>query len=100
MKSKLLADRIYVLRATKRLQQKEIAQALGVTATTYSRIEKGERGVKESSLVLLAELLDADLEELHTLWTADRMANATGQAPENITERALNILQDKTGCKI
>ena len=74
MKATLLADRIYVLRATKRLQQKTLARSLGVTAATYSRIEKGERGIKEESLPILAELLDADLEELQTLWAAAKMA--------------------------
>lgn len=88
-KSTLFADRIYMMRASKRLQQKELASAIGVDAPTYSRIEKGQRTPNDAQIELLARILEVDSCELKSLVIADRIHNAIGGFPVEETKLAL-----------
>lgn len=93
MKTSYLADRLYQLRAQKRIQQKDLAAAIGVDAPTYSRIERGSRSPKVEQLEKLAKLLDVNPEELHTLMVADRVAEVVDKEPAKIQTKAMNIVQ-------
>lgn len=61
------------LRENKGLVLRQIAAALEVDTATISKIERGDRQAKEEQLVLFSEVLDANLEELKTLWLADKV---------------------------
>lgn len=71
MNTSHLSDRLFQLRAQKRIQQKELAAAIGVDAPMYNRIEKGTRIPNPEQLEELASILDVKLEELQTLLVAD-----------------------------
>ena len=68
MKTSHLADKLYQLRAQKRIQQKELAAAIGVDAPMYSRIEKGTRIPKFEQLEKLASILDLNSKNCKHLW--------------------------------
>jgi len=94
MKTSHLADKLYQLRAQKRIQQKELAAAIGVDAPMYSRIEKGTRIPKADQLEKLASILDVKLEELQTLMVADRVAEAVDNEPSKIQSNAMAIVNE------
>ena len=88
-KTTKLADKLYLLRAERRLQSKDVASVIGVEPPMYSRIEKGERNIKPEQLQKLAEFYQIDIEELHALWLADKVA--TGM-PAEVTKKAISIV--------
>lgn len=51
-------------RAAKNIRQIDIANALGLTVSTWSRIERGESAVTLEQLVLVSELLEEPLSRL------------------------------------
>lgn len=53
--SETLADRLILLRKQKGLKQKEVAEALGFTAATYNRYEKGVNMPKAGKILALAK---------------------------------------------
>src|ERR1043165_3805084 len=50
-------------REDKDLKQKELAAKLYITPSSYSRIERGERGLRVEQLKVIAEVLEEDISE-------------------------------------
>ena len=94
MKSTLLADRIYQIRTGKRMRQKPIAEALEVNSATYSRMEKGERNIREDQLPIIARVLGIETDELKPLWLADRISDAIGDSSSKITEQVISLVHN------
>lgn len=92
-KTTKLADKLYLLRAERRLQSKDVAAIIGVEPPMYSRIEKGDRKIKPEQLDKLAEFYQADIEELHALWLADKVCEVANGVPSEITKKALSIVK-------
>jgi len=61
------------LREEKRILQRHLADKLDMDTPMYSKIERGERKAKREQILKLATLLDADENELLTLWLADQV---------------------------
>ena len=87
-----LADVLYRLRVQKRIQSKDVALAIGLEPPMYSRIERGERRVKQELLDKIAEFYEIDVEELCTLWFADKVHEATCGFPPEIVRKAISIV--------
>ena len=83
-------ERIKHLREQRQLPQRKVAEALDIDGATYCKIERGERKAKREQLVIIAELLGADKEELLTLWLAEQIAAVVADEKE-IADKALNI---------
>ena len=49
-KTTKLADKLYLLRAERRLQSKDVASVIGLEPPKCSRIEGGERSIKPGAL--------------------------------------------------
>jgi transcriptional regulator with XRE-family HTH domain len=62
-----------LLREKKGLVLRQVAAAIEVDTATVSKIERGDRQAKEEQLPLLANILDANLNELKTLWLAEKV---------------------------
>jgi hypothetical protein len=56
----------------------------------YCRIEKGERRAKREQIPVIAEILQADPEELLALWLVDQV-NAVVEKDKEIAKKILNI---------
>lgn len=91
----LFGNKIKQLREEKKLLQRQLAAVLEIDTATYSKIEKGERRVKAEQIVIIAEILGADKEELLALWLADQIpasvANESG-----IVDNAMKIVKTKS----
>ncbi|MDR1793521.1 MAG: helix-turn-helix domain-containing protein [Bacteroidales bacterium] len=87
-------ERIKQLREERHLPQRKLATTLDIDTATYCKIEKGERRVKVEQVVVIAELLQTDKEELLTLWLADQVA-AVVEDEQKVADKALSIAKQK-----
>jgi transcriptional regulator with XRE-family HTH domain len=83
-------ERIKQLREERQMPQRQFAAALEIDTATYSKIEKGERRVKAEQVVIIAELLKTDKNELLALWLADQIPASVANE-KTIADKALNI---------
>jgi transcriptional regulator with XRE-family HTH domain len=66
-------ERIKELRESKELLQRQLAASLEIDTPMFSKIERGERRAKREQVLLLAELLEADVHDLLAVWLADQI---------------------------
>lgn len=66
-------ERIRELRTKQGLLLRQLASKLDVDTSIISKIERGERPIKKDQIGILADILQADKEELLTLWLADQV---------------------------
>lgn len=83
-------ERIKQLREERQMPQRHLAAALKIDTATYSKIEKGERRVKGEQVVIIADVLQANKDELLTLWLADQVPASIANE-KLIADRALKI---------
>lgn len=57
-------DRIQSLKINRKLLQKEIAEAVGISVRTYQRYETGERTPDTDTLIKLADYFDVSTDYL------------------------------------
>lgn len=85
-----MANKIKRLREDQQLLQRQLAAALEIDTSMYSKIERSERGAKRIQVVALAKLLSIDETKLLILWLADKITEVlddkkelTGKTLEN-----------------
>lgn len=66
-------DRIRELRTKQELLLRQVASKLDVDTSIISKMERGERPIKKEQIIILAEILKVDKDELLTLWLADQL---------------------------
>jgi len=76
-----LGDRIRELRTKQNLFLRQVASKLEVDTSIISKMERGERPIKKEQITTLAEILNANKEELLTLWLADQVMNVIKDEP-------------------
>ena len=86
----LFADRIRKLRQECQLPQRMMAAALDIDTATYCKIEKGERKAKEKQVLIMANMLHIDSNELLALWIADKVTDAIGENKQ-VAQKAISI---------
>jgi transcriptional regulator with XRE-family HTH domain len=87
-------QKIKELRQRRNLLQRQLAAHLEIDTPMFSKIERGERRAKRAQVLLLAELLHADVHELLTIWLADQVYDLvkdeeTATDALKVTENAL-----------
>ena len=83
-------ERIRQLREERQLPQRKLAATLDIDTATYCKIEKGERRAKVEQVVVIADLLQTDKEELLALWLADQVAEVV-ENEQKVVDKALSI---------
>ena len=86
-------ERIKQLREERQMPQRQFAAALEIDTATYCKIEKGERRAKVEQVVVIADLLKGDKEELLTLWLADQVASVITK-DKQVAKRAIKIAKE------
>jgi HTH-type transcriptional regulator, competence development regulator len=89
-----LGDKIRELRTQQNLLLRQVASKLDVDTSIISKMERGERPVKKEQIAILADILNAEKEELLTLWLADKLDNVVGEEMD-LAPHALRILIKK-----
>lgn len=85
-------DRIKQLRESQNLLQRQLAANLVIDTPMFSKIERGERRAKREQVLLLAKLLNADTQELLTLWLAEQVYDLVKD--EDVASNALKVAEE------
>ena len=93
----LFGNKIRELRENKGLVLRQLAAVLEIDTATISKIERGDRMAKKEQIRLLAKLLEADYEQLHTLWLADKVYNIVAGEKDGI--EALKVAEEEVKYK-
>jgi transcriptional regulator with XRE-family HTH domain len=88
-----LGDKIRELRIKHNLLLRQVASKLEVDTSIISKMERGERPIKQEQIAILADILKADKEELQTLWLADQLYNVIEGQP--MADEALKSVSKK-----
>ena len=83
-------DKIKTLRERQHLYLRQVAAHLEIDTALLSKIEKGVRNLKKEHIPKLAEVLNADQEELLTLYLADQLDEIIKDEP--LGKKAMNII--------
>lgn len=86
-------ERIRELRESKELLQRQLAASLEIDTPMFSKIERGERRAKREQVVLLAQLLDTNVNDLLTLWLADQVYDLVKD--EEMAAQALKVAEEE-----
>ena len=86
-------EQIKKLREELQMPQRQLAAALEIDTATYCKIEKGERRVKAEQVVIIADLLKTDKNELLALWLADQVSTVV-ENEKKIADKAMNIAKE------
>jgi transcriptional regulator with XRE-family HTH domain len=78
----MFTEQIKQLREKRQIPQRKLAAALDIDTATYCKYEKGERRPKREQVVIIADLLKTDKDELLTLWLADQVTAVVANEKE------------------
>jgi transcriptional regulator with XRE-family HTH domain len=87
-------ERIKQLREERQMPQRQFIAALEIDTATYCKTEKGERRVKAEQVVIIADLLKTDKDELLALWLVDQVTAVVADE-KKVADKALNITKQK-----
>jgi transcriptional regulator with XRE-family HTH domain len=90
----MFTEQLKQLREERQIPQRRLAAALDIDTATYCKIEKGERRPKREQVVIIADLLQTDKDELLALWLADQVITMV-EDEHKIADKALNIAKQK-----
>ena len=85
-------ERIRELREEQQIPQRQLAAALEIDTATYCKIEKGERRTRCEQVVVIADILKTNKEELPALWLADQVTVSAANE-KVVVDKVLNILK-------
>lgn len=86
----LFANKIKELRESKQMLQRHVSATLDMDNAMYCKIEKGDRRAKREQIPMIAEILQADPEELIILWLADKVTEVLSNEKE-LAEKVLEL---------
>ena len=88
-----LGDRIRQLRETNNLLQRQVASQMDIDSPMLSKIERGDRKAKKGQIAQFAKLLNANEDELLTLWLADQVVEVVDG--EHLALKAIQVAEEE-----
>lgn len=92
-----LGEKLRLLRESKNLMQRQLGALIEVDGAFISKIENNDKPIKRQHLETLSDYFNIKLEELETLWLADKIENIIGQ--EKNPELAIKEVQSRLQAK-
>jgi len=89
-----LGQKIRELREGQNLLLRQVAAELEVDTALMSKIERGDRNASKQQVIEIAKFLNANEEELLTLWLADKIESTIVEEP-TIAYQAMKIANKK-----
>lgn len=86
-------ERIRELRTKQNMLLRQLASKLDLDTSIISKVERGDRQLKKEQIPLVAEILNADKEELVMLWLADQVYGVIKGEP--MADEALKSVSKK-----
>ncbi len=82
-------------REEKELLLRHVAAQLDIDTAMLSKVERGDRNLKREHVLLLSKILDLNINELITLWLADRVFDVIENEKDELSINALNFVMSK-----
>ena len=89
-----LGQKVRELREKKNLLLRQIAAHLEIDTALISKIERGERKASKQQVINIAKFLNANENELLTLWLADKIESTICEEPK-VAYKAMKIANKK-----
>ena len=89
-----LGQKIREIRESQNLLLRQVAAELEVDTALMSKIERGDRNASKQQVIEIAKYLNANEEELLTLWLADKIESTIVEEP-TIAYQAMKIANKK-----
>ena len=86
-------ERIRKLRETNSLLQRQVAGRMEIDTPMLSKLERGERKAKKGQVILFAEILNTNKDELLTLWLADQVVEVVQN--EDLALKAMQLAEEE-----
>jgi transcriptional regulator with XRE-family HTH domain len=93
MEFMMFTEQIKQLREEGQMPQRKLAAALDIDTATCCKYEKGGRRPRREQVVVLAELLKTDKDELLAFWLADQVM-AVVEDEQKVADKALDIAKN------
>ncbi len=87
------SEHIRNLRETLNFKQREVAAFLKTDTAFICKFEKGERRLRREQVLLLAEMFNADKNEMLSLWLAEKVYDIIKD--EDTAKQALKVAENK-----
>ena len=94
----IFGRKIKGLRDEQGVLQRQLAAFLEIDTPMFSKIERGDRKAKREQVVKIAEYFHQDVNEMLTLWLADKILD-TVQNEDVINLAAINIAKEEIKAK-
>jgi transcriptional regulator with XRE-family HTH domain len=91
-------ERLKQLRVQNNLLQRQVASILEIDTPMLSKIEKGLRQLKREQIPVLAKMLNANADELQTIWLADQIYAVVKD--EKFANEAIQVAEKNINQKI
>lgn len=92
-KTMLLPNKLKELREQCELPQRKVAAALDIDTATYCKIENGNYSPRKEQVIQLADILNANQDELVKLWLADKIT-IIAESEKDIAPEALKLVNE------
>jgi len=86
-------ERIKQLREERQIPQRKLAAAIDIDTASYCKIEKGERRARKEHILVIAEILQTNYEELLKLWLADQVT-ALVEGDKQFSDEVLKLAKN------
>lgn len=85
--------KIRQLRKVNRLLQRQVANQMEIDIPMLSKIERGDRKAKKDQVLHFAKILNANKDELLTLWLADQVVEVVQN--EDLALKAMQVAEEE-----
>ena len=89
----IIGKRLRQIREEKGLLLRQVAAKLEIDTAYISKMERGNKNIKREYILKLASLYNVNVDELITLWLADRVYDILVTEPNG--SKALDIVKQK-----
>ena len=90
----LFGRKIRELRDENGVLQRQLAALLEIDTPMFSKIERGDRRAKREQVIKLAEFFHQDVNEMLTLWLADKVLDAV-DGEQELSLQAIEVAQEQ-----
>ena len=90
----LFGKKIRELRDENGVLQRQLAALLEIDTPMFSKIERGDRRAKREQVIKLAEYFHQDVNEMLTLWLADKVLDAV-DGEQELGSQAIEVAQEQ-----
>ena len=90
----MIGAKIRELRESKGLLLRQVAAVLEIDTATLSKMEREVKKLRKDHLQKLADIYQADVNELLAIWIADKILKVVNSEDNELSSKALEIVKE------